>query len=574
MNLFCFSQAPEASSILVFSLHILLDIALTVPLDILLVIALTASLEVALKVSLNISLDIALTVPPDIVLTVSRDIALTIWLDIVLSVSLDIISSETVSEISSETVSATSSKAVSAITSKISSGTVSAISSRTISAISSEISSEAVSAIATKISSGTISAISSKISIKTASVISCVISSKISSETVSVISSEIPIKTASTISSETLSTISSQVVSAISSETVSAISSEISSETFSAISSEAVSAITSKISSGTVSAISSKICSEKTSKIISAICSKIFCVLSSKTLSTISQKITNVFVCEALAIRFFFYYATGFRCLRETKQIHFFSTNQRTWPRLSFFFVFQQNQIPGPSYDTYSYRASADFLNSVVEDIPNLLNYFLSDLLLHKKKDSDSSDFVKRDNIAHAIISSIRPKSFNSHLQLAIVTYIHKKSGSRLIIDLLSKLGVCASYYNIQLFEASTMMDPPKMVIDDVFGQYIFDNTDHNAKTLDGKRTFHCLGGIIAYTPEGNVTYEGSSKKCRKMLSAEQLAQCSSVDTIPFRSSQATGLQNIEFEVGEGLWKQYIKISLTILLRESFVYHL
>ncbi|XP_044591181.1 uncharacterized protein LOC123269507 [Cotesia glomerata] len=186
-----------------------------------------------------------------------------------------------------------------------------------------------------------------------------------------------------------------------------------------------------------------------------------------------------------------------------------------------------RREILAKSYDTDSYRASGDFLNSIVEDIPNLLNYFLSDLLLNKKKDSDSSDFVKRDNIAHAIISSIRPKSFNSHLQLAIGTYIHKKSGSRLIIDLLSKLGVCASYYNIQLFEASTMMDPPKMVIDDVFGQYIFDNTDHNAKTLDGKRTFHCLGGIIAYTPEGNVTYEGSSKKCRKMPSAEQLAQCS-----------------------------------------------
>lgn len=199
-------------------------------------------------------------------------------------------------------------------------------------------------------------------------------------------------------------------------------------------------------------------------------------------------------------------------------------------------------------YDTESYRASDDFLNSVVEDVPNLLNYFLNDLILLKNKDGDSSAFIKRDNIAHAIISSLRPKSFNSHLQLAVGTYIYKKSGSRLIIDLLSKLGVTATYYNIQLFEASTMMDPPKMVVDEVFAQYVFDNTDHNAKTLDGKRTFHCLGGIVAYTPENNVTYIGSSKKCTKMPSAAEIAACNSIETIPFRSTQATGLKTIVFE--------------------------
>ncbi|XP_074034537.1 uncharacterized protein [Leptinotarsa decemlineata] len=93
------------------------------------------------------------------------------------------------------------------------------------------------------------------------------------------------------------------------------------------------------------------------------------------------------------------------------------------------------------------------------------------------------------------------------------------------------------------------MMDPPKMCVgDEVFVQYVFDNTDHNAKTLDGNRTFHCLGRLAAFTPESGVTIEGSSKKCKKMPSAAQLASCCNVETVPYRGKQNTGLKTITFD--------------------------
>lgn len=83
-----------------------------------------------------------------------------------------------------------------------------------------------------------------------------------------------------------------------------------------------------------------------------------------------------------------------------------------------------------------------------------------------KNKDIEES-YVKKNSIAHYIVSILRPKSFISNLQLAVGTYVYRKTGSRLIIDLLSKIAVCSSYHNLQLYEASTIIDPPKMNIDD-----------------------------------------------------------------------------------------------------------
>lgn len=62
--------------------------------------------------------------------------------------------------------------------------------------------------------------------------------------------------------------------------------------------------------------------------------------------------------------------------------------------------------------------------------------------------------YIKRDFIALIIISTIGPKAFISTLQLEIETYEYRKTGSRLIIDLLLKFGACTSYHNIHLHEA------------------------------------------------------------------------------------------------------------------------
>lgn len=206
-----------------------------------------------------------------------------------------------------------------------------------------------------------------------------------------------------------------------------------------------------------------------------------------------------------------------------------------------------RNDIRKANFDTESYAPSIKFLDSVISDIPQLLMTFLSDLLLTEQIENKNDNFIKRDCIAHCIVSILRPKSFTSNLQLALGIYIYRKTGSRLIIDLLSKCGVCASYYSIQLYEASAIMDPPNIHIENAFVQYVFDNTDHNVQTLDGRETFHCLGGIAVYTPDHEVEYEGGSKKLKKMPSASTLASQKQINTIPYGTFNTSGLKNIEF---------------------------
>lgn len=68
------------------------------------------------------------------------------------------------------------------------------------------------------------------------------------------------------------------------------------------------------------------------------------------------------------------------------------------------------------------------------------------DNLLFGEHDNGDSKYIKRDSIVHAIVSSIRPKCLISTLQLAVDTYIYRKSGSKMSINLFAKLGVCVSY--------------------------------------------------------------------------------------------------------------------------------
>lgn len=206
-----------------------------------------------------------------------------------------------------------------------------------------------------------------------------------------------------------------------------------------------------------------------------------------------------------------------------------------------------RDEILNFTYDSEKYSAPSKFLDNVIGDIPPLLLGFLGDLLLGEKTENIEQNFIKRDYIAHTIVSLLRPKSFISNLQLALGTYVYRKTGSRLIINILSKLGLFSSYHSIQLHEASTIMDPPTMNIDDAFVQFVFDNTDHNVRTLDGHATFHCLGGIAVYTPDFEVCHEGGSKKCKTMPSASVLASQKRIETIPCGTFNANDLESIKF---------------------------
>ncbi|KMQ84700.1 hypothetical protein RF55_17294 [Lasius niger] len=155
-------------------------------------------------------------------------------------------------------------------------------------------------------------------------------------------------------------------------------------------------------------------------------------------------------------------------------------------------------------YDTTSYPSPHQFLDNAVDDVPESLQLFLSDIMLTGKRGNRESLERKRDSIAHAIISVIRPRSFLSSIQIGVGVFLHHKFGSKLLIDVLSNLGLCISYNNVTLFEASAVVNSEviKVIKEHAFGQYVFDNADHNVCTLDGLNTFHSMGGICCVTPK------------------------------------------------------------------------
>lgn len=75
-----------------------------------------------------------------------------------------------------------------------------------------------------------------------------------------------------------------------------------------------------------------------------------------------------------------------------------------------------------------------------------------------------------------------------------------------------AEVGLCASYDEIRLFEASLLLhsgsEEKKEMYKDAYIQMVFDNADNDVRTIDGKNTFHVEGGIKILTP-GNVVSGG-----------------------------------------------------------------
>ncbi|KAJ8677393.1 hypothetical protein QAD02_013180 [Eretmocerus hayati] len=209
-----------------------------------------------------------------------------------------------------------------------------------------------------------------------------------------------------------------------------------------------------------------------------------------------------------------------------------------------------QAEVEETEYDNEMYAPPNKFLENVESDVPQMMQFFLDEYSSNKKsesRDDDHDSSVKKATISHAMISLRRPKKFISNLQLATGVYIYRKTGSKLVIDILNKLGVVTSYYSILLYEASVIMDPPKIIIGNIFVQFVFDNTGHNVATLDGFLTFHCLGGIQIFTPSHEIQFIGGSRRLKKMPTAEELASKQQINIVPIGEFDETALNNIVF---------------------------
>ncbi|KAJ8686055.1 hypothetical protein QAD02_021848 [Eretmocerus hayati] len=206
------------------------------------------------------------------------------------------------------------------------------------------------------------------------------------------------------------------------------------------------------------------------------------------------------------------------------------------------------HDIQSKVYDTEYYKAPSNFLQDVDSDVPKSLKSFLDIIMKGKKKDSQKWD-AKVCAAAHIIIASARPRTFISPLLLGLSSVIHKQHASRKLIDNLSFIGICESYRETILFEASLVKDPESFKIEDAYIQFAFDNADENTQTLDGYGTFHVMGGIKIVTSHAKVTSLNQIKRLKSLPKAIELGKEGTMELQKYHNTVDSGLNKVIMQV-------------------------
>lgn len=124
---------------------------------------------------------------------------------------------------------------------------------------------------------------------------------------------------------------------------------------------------------------------------------------------------------------------------------------------------------------------------------------------------------------------------------------MHRKYGSKDLIDSFANIGLCASYDETKRFEASILHDPQNHTcFEDTYIQYAFDNADHNTCTIDGKNTFHAMGGIKIATPADTVTTKHTIARLEKLPKANAVGTFGFIPLQIFDRKASLGLKKIK----------------------------
>jgi len=143
-------------------------------------------------------------------------------------------------------------------------------------------------------------------------------------------------------------------------------------------------------------------------------------------------------------------------------------------------------------------------LNSLQKAVPQTLHSLVERIISQRGRHAQNTTLTQRKSVAieQAIISATRPSSFLSPLLIGLGVYLHRKYDSENLINMLHAFGFCCSYEEARRYQWSALYgSSPFPTNDDAFVQFVFDNADHNVKSLDGHGTFHSMGSIKCVTP-------------------------------------------------------------------------
>jgi len=149
--------------------------------------------------------------------------------------------------------------------------------------------------------------------------------------------------------------------------------------------------------------------------------------------------------------------------------------------------------------------------------------------------------------IAHAITSVVRPRTFLSSILNSLSLLLYRRYASKNLVNLLSSLEFCSSYYEAQTLEMSAVVHAQPAFKAELFNQFVFDNADLNVCTIDGLNTFHGMGGIRCITPSSSVERGSDIPRLTKMPTSIEIGKLGIVRLEAFQG-KGGGLQNVTVE--------------------------
>lgn len=178
---------------------------------------------------------------------------------------------------------------------------------------------------------------------------------------------------------------------------------------------------------------------------------------------------------------------------------------------------------------------------TVMSSIPQSLQVFLNTVVKHKGSNEENVG-LKKAAIGHVIINACRPRFFLSPLLIGLSMYVHNHYGSRLLVDILIRLGFGASYTEVQRYEYSLMVQNSVESSSESYIQFVYDNADVYIRTLDGKNTFHAMGGIECSTPQ-NTTKPSNVTRVLSVPTAAEIAAKGSIKISWYKNPSTSGLK-------------------------------
>ena len=150
--------------------------------------------------------------------------------------------------------------------------------------------------------------------------------------------------------------------------------------------------------------------------------------------------------------------------------------------------------------------------------IPELLKTFLEAILAEKGGSKRCQRLAKP--IGQDILYTTSNGKIKTVKQLQLGVFCKRKTGSKLMVECLNKLGYSISYYEVNRFEtflaeqqsqnACLFSYVPKNVQPSTFVTFVYDDCDHNPESLSGV-TMHCTNGIVIQMKVENASNHSQS---------------------------------------------------------------